>query len=230
MQKLLIIGSSSSVGQILAENLLNSHELWTLSRRAANDHNTNHTPWNATLEEFPSSWLPERLDGLIYCPGSTRLQPFNYLTDDVFQEDFELNLLGAARAIRAALPALDASLTASILLFPNLAVTSGVPTQASISAAKDAVKDLTESLAAELAPKIRVNAITSSMNNIPLAVGLLNADKQSTPATEQYHPTQAGHAEKIAATARFLLSDKARWVTGQVLHVDSGDSAIRYFN
>jgi NAD(P)-dependent dehydrogenase (short-subunit alcohol dehydrogenase family) len=158
------------------------------------------------------------------------LQPFLRLTDDAFREDFELNVLGAVRVIRAALPALKAAATSSVVLFSTVAVTTGMPMHASIAAAKGAVEGLTRSLAAEYAPKIRVNALALSLTNTPLSASLLRTEKQRAAAAERHPLGRIGTAEDIAAAARFLLTDQASWITGQVFHVDGGIGAIRRFS
>ncbi len=230
MSRLMIVGASSGIGQALANSLSSSHELWTASRRTTSDIGEHHVTWDARVGEFPSDQLPESLDGLIYCPGSIRLQPFARLTDNAFLEDFELNVLGAVRVMRAALPALKAAPTASVVFFSTVAVTTGMPMHASIAAAKGAVEGLTRSLAAELAPNIRVNAIAPSLTDTPLAAGLLRTEKQRAAAAERHPLGRLGSAAEIAAAAQILLSEKSGWVTGQILHIDGGIGAIRRFS
>jgi NAD(P)-dependent dehydrogenase (short-subunit alcohol dehydrogenase family) len=188
-----------------------------------------HLIWDATAGDFPMDRLPETLQGLVYCPGSIRLQPFSRLRDEDFRADFELNLLGAVRVLRAALPCLKAADRASVVLFSTVAVTTGMPMHASIAAAKGAVEGLTRSLAAELAPGIRVNAIAPSLTETPLAAGLLRTERQRAAAAERHPLGRIGQPSDLAAAARFLLSDEAGWVTGQVLHVDGGMGGLRRF-
>jgi NAD(P)-dependent dehydrogenase (short-subunit alcohol dehydrogenase family) len=190
---------------------------------------THHISWDASSGELDAGRLPERLDGLAYCPGSIRLQPFHRLEDQDFLADFELNLLGAVRAIRAALPALKKAENASVVLFSTVAVTTGMPMHASIAAAKGAVEGLTRSLAAELAPGIRVNAVAPSLTDTPLAGNLLRTDRQRAAAADRHPLQRIGRADEIAATAQFLLSDDAAWMSGQILHTDGGMSSLRRF-
>jgi NAD(P)-dependent dehydrogenase (short-subunit alcohol dehydrogenase family) len=185
--------------------------------------------WDATAGDFPKDQLPDALEGLVYCPGSIRLQPFHRLRDEDFSADFELNLLGAVRVLRAALPCLKAVERGSVVLFSTVAVATGMPMHASIAAAKGAVEGLTRSLAAELAPAIRVNAIAPSLTDTPLAAGLLRTERQRAAAAERHPLGRIGQPSDLAAAARFLLSDEAGWVTGQVLHVDGGMGRLRRF-
>ena len=104
-----------------------------------------------------------------------------------------------------------------------------MPFHASIAAAKGAVEGLTRSLAAELAPRIRVNAIAPSLTDTPLAASLLSSDEKRQAAAERHPMKRIGTPHDIARLAAFLLSDAANWVTGQVLYVDGGMSSLRVF-
>ena len=159
-----------------------------------------------------------------------RLKPFQRLTRDDFLEDFQINFLGAVHVIQACLPNLKKSPTgASILLFSTVAVTTGMPFHASIAGAKGAVEGLTRSLAAELASRIRVNAIAPSLTDTPLAVNLLSSEEKRQAAAERHPMKRIGSVQDIARLALFLLSDDAGWITGQVFHADGGMSALRTF-
>lgn len=168
------------------------------------------------------------LAGLVYAVGTINLKPLPRLTDADFVADFQINALGAAKAIQAALPNLRAGPgTASIVLFSTVAVRQGFSAHASVAMAKGAVEGLTRSLAAELAPKIRVNAIAPSLIRTPLA-GRLASDERMAGAIADLHPLQRlGEPADVAAVATFLLSADAGWITGQVFGVDGGRSSLR---
>ncbi len=176
----------------------------------------------------PLTW-PERLDGLVYFPGSISLKPFHRLTPEDFQRDLQVNLFGAIAALQSALPALKASGNAAVVLFSTVAVAQGMPMHASIAAAKGAVEALARSLAAEWAPAIRVNVIAPSLTDTPLAGALLNSDLKKEAAAKRHPLQQVGRSEDMAALVAHLLSGHARFMTGQVLHVDGGLSAVRTF-
>lgn len=173
--------------------------------------------------------LPEVLDGLVYFPGTIHLRPFHRLSAEDFLNDYRVNCLGAAAAIQAALPALKASAQGSIVLFSTVAVAQGMPFHASIAAAKGAVEGLTRALAAEFAPKIRVNAIAPSLTDTPLAGPLLNNDAKREAAAKRHPLQQVGSAEDIARLVDFLLSPVSAFITGQIHRPDGGLSSLRLF-
>ena len=232
MRQVLIVGANSGIGRQLADRLSGEAELWTASRSATSEQDSRHLVWDAADEAapFPADHLPEALDALVYCPGSIRLLPFERIGDAAFREDFEINLMGAVRAIRAALPALKAAPQASVVLFSTVAVGTGMPMHATVAAAKGAVEGLTRSLAAEFAPRIRVNAIAPSLSDTPLAGKLLKTDRQREAAAARHPLERIGQAADIAAMAHFLLGEESGWISGQVLHVDGGMGALRRFN
>ena len=173
--------------------------------------------------------LPETLDGLIYFPGTITLKPFHRLTAEDFLSDFQVNCLGAVHAIQQALPALKNAPAASIVMFSTIAVAQGMAFHASIAAAKAAVEGLTKSLAAELAPKIRVNAIAPSLTDTPLASMLLGNEAKKEAAAKR-HPLQSvGDPSHVARLAAFLLSPESAFITGQILRPDGGLSSVRTF-
>lgn len=229
MPKILICGASSGIGFEVARGLGESYQLWTAGRQQPDIQDVEHMTWDAISEAFPADRLPDELQGLVYSPGSIHLAPFNRLRESQFREDFEINLIGAVKAIQAALPALKKSKNASIVLFSTVAVSTGMPMHASVAAAKGAVEGLTCSLAAEFAPTIRVNAVAPSLTDTPLASKLLKTDRQKTGASARHPLDRIGNPNDIASAVRYLLSTDASWVTGQVLKVDGGMSSVRRF-
>ena len=102
--------------------------------------------------------------GLVYAVGTINLGSLQRLTGEDFLKDFQVNAAGAALAVKALLPALKRSARpSSVVFYSSVAVAQGFAFHASIGMAKGAIEGLTRSLAAELAPKIRVNAIAPSL-------------------------------------------------------------------
>jgi NAD(P)-dependent dehydrogenase (short-subunit alcohol dehydrogenase family) len=168
------------------------------------------------------------LDGLVYAVGTINLGSIRRLREADFLNDFRINAMGAALAVQAALPALKRSTgVASVVLFSSVAAVQGFALHASIGMAKGAVAGLTLSLAAELAPQVRVNAIAPSLTQTPLAEGMLSNERMAASLAGLHPLERLGTPEDIAALAAFLLSPDADWITGQIIGVDGGRSSLR---
>jgi len=174
---------------------------------------------------------PEVLDGLVYAVGTINLRNFQRLTDVDFLNDFWVNAVGAALAVQASLAALKRSSgVASVVLFSSVAAVQGFSLHASMGMAKGAVSGLTLSLAAELAPKVRVNAIAPSLTRTPLAQSLLSSEQMAGAIAGLHALQRLGTAQDIASLTSFLVSEEADWITGQIISVDGGRSTLRTKN
>lgn len=230
MANYLIIGGSSGIGRALVEQLLTEGHSLTVWAREARDlpGSVAFHAYDVTEEaDPPKDSLPAALDGLVYCPGSINLKSFRSLKAPAFREAFELNVVGAVRCLQAAERVLKkAADQAAVVFFSTVAVQRGMPFHAGVAAAKGAVEGLTRSLAAEYAPKIRVNAIAPSLTDTPLAEKLLATEDKRQASAERHPLKRVASAEEIAAMAAFLLSDKAAFMTGQVIGMDGGLGAV----
>jgi NAD(P)-dependent dehydrogenase (short-subunit alcohol dehydrogenase family) len=228
MKHYLIVGASSGIGFAVAKKLSSINRITAISRSEKDLPSLPNTSFfnvdiSTSIPEFPSIDGP--LDGIIYCPGTINLKPFRAIKDEDFQNEWNINVMGAIKTIRHYLPALQQAEQPSIVLFSTVAVQNGMPFHSGIAAAKGAVEGLTRSLAAEFAPKIRVNAIAPSLTQTPLADKLINTESK-LKAAEDRHPLKSlGSADAIADGVLFLLN--APWTTGQILHIDGGMGAIR---
>ena len=166
------------------------------------------------------------LAGLVYAVGTINLKPIGALTEADFERDWRVNALGAALALKAAAPSLKQVEGSSVVLFSTVAVRQGLAAHASVSMAKGAVEGLTLALAAELAPKVRVNCIAPSLTRTPLADALTRNEALAKAVAETHALRRLGEAEDIAGLAAFLLGPDAAWITGQVIGVDGGRSTL----
>jgi NAD(P)-dependent dehydrogenase (short-subunit alcohol dehydrogenase family) len=231
MSNYLIIGASSGIGKTLAEQLSSSgHQVYgTFHKTEVHSGNTliKYHPLNVLDENFSLDFLPEQLDGLVYCPGSINLRPFERIKPLDFLNDYNLQVVGAIKTIQAVAYKLKTSQKASIVLFSSVAVKTGLLFHSQIAASKGAIEGLTKALAAEYAPKIRVNCIAPSLTDSPMTVSLINSE-QKREANAQRHPLKRiGNTDDIAHMAEFLLSEKASWITGQIIHIDGGFSSLK---
>jgi len=164
---------------------------------------------------------------LAYCPGSINLKPFHRFKESDFIEDFRLQVLGATKVIQVLLPKMKNSKNASIVMFSTIAVQHGYNFHSQVAISKGAIEGLTRSLAAELAPSIRVNAVAPSITDTPLAGRLLSSEEKIAAQAERIPLKRVGNAKDIAQAAAFLLTSESSWITGQILPVDGGSSAIK---
>lgn len=223
-KNILIIGGSSGIGRALVGLLAPTHNIYVASRSNETLDNTGvtHLSFDVLNDALDVTALPEQLDGFVYCPGSINLRPFRGLKPETFQQDFEINVVGAVKSLQAVLPLLQKSPAASLVFFSTVAVQTGMPFHASVASAKGAIEGLTRSLAAEYAPKFRVNCIAPSLTQTPLADKFLNNEAKLEKAQARHPLQQVGSAENVAQMAAFLLGEESQWMTGQILHVDGG--------
>lgn len=231
MANYLIIGGSSGIGQQVVKQLATEghHVYVTYNTHPIDNANPNiiAQPLNVLDEVLNVDFLPETIDGLVYCPGAISLRPFARIPAADFMQDYNLQVVGAIKTIQAVLPKLKTANGASIVLFSTVAVQLGLNFHSQVAASKGAIEGLTRALSAELAPSIRVNCIAPSLTDTPLAASLLNSE-QKMEANAQRHPLKrVGTVQDIAEMTCFLLSNKTSWITGQVLHVDGGMSVIK---
>ena len=225
-KNILLIGGSSGIGLSTAKLLIESHEVCIASRSSDSltGLDIHHLPFDVTTDDLSTLEIPDELSGFVYCPGSINLRPFKGLKPEAFEVDFQINVMGFVKSLQAVLPKLTAN--SSVVLYSTVAVKVGMPFHASVAASKGALEGLGKSLAAELAPKTRVNVIAPSITNTPLADRFLNNEAKMEKSAQRHPLKRVGQADDIAALTRFLLSDESSWMTGQILGLDGGMSTL----
>lgn len=229
----IVIGANSGIGEALAEQLLAQGN--SVLATARDQSSLSHLSGDVTTASLDALDPPsieaalsgyEEISGLAYCAGSIDLAPFKSAKDEAFLKSYELNVLGAVRALRVAEQALKKA-GGSVVLFSTIAVQQGFTNHSLISTAKGAIEGLTRSLAAEWAPNVRVNCIAPSLTDTPLAKPLTSSEAMAKSIAATHPIPRLGTAEDSASMAAFLLGQQSGWITGQILSVDGGRSALR---
>ena len=221
MNKIVIVGGSRGIGKEIINQLVQDNMIINLSRNKPELTHTNLTHHNI---DILSSDLPdlEDVSSVIYCPGSINLKPIGRISLDEFREDFEINVVGAIKVIQKYLSSLKKSNDASILLFSTVATKLGMPYHSSVAASKSAIDGLVKTLGAELAPKIRVNAIAPTITKTDLASKLLRNEKVIENMIERHPLKKILMPEEVAKMAKFLISNDASSISGQIFNLDAG--------
>lgn len=228
MKNILVVGGSSGIGKQLTQQLSEQNSVFATYNRNAIPLAPNVTAihWEVS-QPFPLDTLPEMIHGLVYCPGAIALKPFQRFSEADFINDYQFQVLGAVKIIQSVLPKMKLAESASIVLFSTVAVQTGFPFHSLVASSKGAIEGLTRALAAELSPKIRVNAIAPSITDTPLAANLLNTEEKVLANANRHPLKRVGTPKNIADAACFLLSEESAWMTGQVLKVDGGISTLK---
>ena len=227
MSRVLVIGGSRGIGNnIIKEQLSLGRECVSVSRNSSGIHDNNLQEFNV---DVISGDLPDidNINALVYCPGSIILKPFSQITEDDYKNDFEINVLGAVRCIKKYISIIKSHDNASMVLFSTVAVNQGMPFHSSVSVAKAGVEGLSKTLAAEFAPKVRVNCIAPTLTKTDLASRILRNEKIEENIANKHPLKRICESEDISSMATFLLSEKARSISGQILRVDAGMSTLK---
>lgn len=227
-QRTYIFAGASSAMAVQSAKVLQGqgHRVIGISTKEDNPgYDDFYTVENYTFGSFPK--IEDTVNGLVYFPGSINLKPFHRISEADFTTDFGISALGAAAFVQAYLPALKNSDAPAVVFISTVAVATGMPFHASVAMAKGAVEGLTRSLAAEFAPKIRVNCVAPSLTDTPLAEKLLGTPEKQEAAKNRNPLKKVGTTDDLANAITFLLSEQSGWITGQVLAVDGGMNKLR---
>jgi NAD(P)-dependent dehydrogenase (short-subunit alcohol dehydrogenase family) len=228
MKKYVIVGGSKGIGKETAELLAAEGHQVTVFSRTPYEGPAHTIEWEEfdVLEDSWEDQMPEDIDGLVYSVGSINLKPFRGLKTEVFEADFQLHVMGAIKALQAAYKNFNANSIPSVVLYSTVAVQRGMPFHATVSASKGAIEGLTRAIASEWAPKARINCIAPSLTDTPLAGKLLSTPEKKEAMGNNNPMKRVGEVNDIAEMTAFLLSDKSSWMTGQIIHIDGGQSVL----
>lgn len=234
MASYAIFGGAGGVGSALARSLTsNGHEVHLIGRtedslsELAEEIGASYAVADATDSDAVEKAIgqgPEALDGMAYAVGTIDLKPLRRVTAEDMRHAFDVNVIGALNAARASRERMGKD--SAMVLFSSVAAQKGFQNHTAIASAKGALEALTRQLAAEYAPKTRVNAIALSLTDTPLASSVLKSDAMRDGIAKSHALQRLGQPEDPAALARFLLSDESSWMTGTILNVDGGRTAL----
>jgi 3-oxoacyl-[acyl-carrier protein] reductase len=212
MGKVVLIGASSAIAKSLQED--SDKEFINFSRSDGS------LDISGDLSELE---VVEDINGLVYFPGTINLKPFTMLKDQDFQNDLNINFLGAVKVVKKLIEKLKDADGASVVFISTVAASIGLPFHASISPAKAALEAYARSMAAEYAgAKISFNVVAPSLADTPMATNLLKTDRLKEASKERNPMKQIGSPKQIAKAIDFLLDAHQNWMTGQVIPVDGG--------
>lgn len=218
--RVLLVGASSDISMSLQNNFSSNYEFINLSSNSD----------FSSIDNFnildPATYLEiDSIDGIVYFPGSINLKPFKRLSMDEFKKDYDINVLGVLNILKFYQSKL--SIGASVVFISSVAASVGMPFHSSISMCKSSLEALARSLAAEWAPKVRVNCVAPSLVNTKLSERFFRNEKQQEQMNSRHPLNKTGNPEDISNAIEFLLSKKSSWVTGQILNIDGGISSLK---
>ncbi len=159
-----------------------------------------------------------RLDFLVTAVGLYRDQMIHDMTDEHWREAMGINMDGVFYTCRAAIPLLADG--GAIVNISSMSGHRGSFMHSDYAAAKGGVLAFTRTLALELAPRIRVNAISPGLIDTPMVVPLMV--KQGPKLLEATPLKRLGRPDEVAGAVVYLCSDLASFITAETIHVNGG--------
>ncbi len=235
----LVTGASSGIGRALAIRLSGPRRLILHGRNQQRLNETlasclnkdQHLIWPCELLEIGA--IAQSLSALlakhavavecfIHSAGLLKILPIRSVTYEALSEVMNVNFFSAVEIISLLVKKkLNGEDLKDVLFLSSIASKFGAPGFSMYSASKGALDSLMRSLAVELAPRIRVNAILAGGVKTPMVDDLFS-DTEVLERFARDYPLGMGEQDDIVSAAEFLLSPGSRWITGQALVVDGG--------
>lgn len=240
MKCALVTGSSRGIGRAIAVQLAKDLGIHILINYASNDAAAEETKAmieanggtaellkfkvedsaavNAALNTWQEAHPDDHVEILVNNAGITKDNLFPWVTEEDWDSVMNISVKGMYNCTQAIIKKMLRNRSGRIINIASLSGQKGVPGQTNYSAAKGAMIAATKALSQEIAKrKITVNAI---------APGFINSDMTSDLDEEQLRQmvpaNRFGEAEEVAHLASFLASDKAAYITGEVININGG--------
>lgn len=161
------------------------------------------------------------IDKYVHFAGITQILHIKDFAIPYVDKVFNVNFFSIVEILRALLKKHNKNALQSVVLISALVSQRGDAGNSIYAASKGAINALVYSLAKELAPKVRINAVMPGMVDTPMAQRVETSFRNKI---WDNNPLGKGEPMDIINYVDFLLSDKARWITGQTAFVDGGQS------
>lgn len=239
METILITGASSGMGREMAIRfseqyrvIVNGRNLERLQETISLCHNSDqHLIWQYDLSNIDGleesltallKELDEPVNYYVQCAGMMKNYPIKMVNVELLQQTFNTNVFSAELITKLLVnKKLNKSALKSIVYISSNISGFGAKAHSVYGASKGAVDALMKSLAMELAPAIRVNSVLPGAVRTALTEHIFE-DEELIKRMEETYPLGLGTTSDIYEAVKFLLSDEARWITGQQLYVDGG--------
>lgn len=236
-QYILITGASSGIGAACAIQLSEHYCLILAGRnlekldgiRQQCKNANEHLIWVCDLaterSEIANSltaFLKEEnavVSTFIHCAGISKICPFKSVPMPYLNEIFNVNFFSAVEIIQSLLKRVNRNALENIVLISSFSSVRADKGNSIYAASKGAINALVTTLASELAPAVRVNALMPGVIETPMTEHL---NEEYKKRIEQATPLGLGSTDDVCNYVEFIISDKAKWITGQTLFVDGG--------
>ena len=178
------------------------------------------------LEAIVSQAVAENglINGMLHCAGIEKTLPYNKLTSADFDRIYSVNVVGAMNLLKYLTKKSNRAENAKYVLIASITAVVGRPGVAAYAASKGAIVSVVKTIALEMASKgMTINCISPGTILTPLMQNMMESlTEEQQKERKAGFPLGLGQPSDIANTAMFLLSDGARWITGQNIVVDGG--------
>ena len=220
--RVLVTGGASGIGAATCQTLADANwDVVAADVTAASGviplDVTNQAAWDQVLDDAGP------LIGLVNCAGIRSRSSIVDTELDDFERHLQVNLVGTWLGIRGFLRRHQPGTVGAIVNVSSVNAEIAVPDQAHYVASKGAVSALTRAAAIEAAPLgVRVNAVAPGPVRTPMTAERLGDPEQAAWLDARVPMGRVAEPAEIAEVISFLLSDKASYITGEVLFTDGG--------